>query len=201
MITLYYATQSRAIRALWMLEEIGQPYRRVKVDIRAKDHPRPDFLKISPLGKVPAIVDGETSVAESGAVLLYLTERFPEADLAPPPGDPSRGRFLQWLFFAVANIEAGYTQKLQGLELPHSTAGWGSFDHMMEVIERALTPGPWIVGEQFTAVDVLLGVDLYFGQEVMKIVPHTKAIDAYLERCRERPALHRAIAIDSGEVD
>jgi len=200
MITLYYATQSRSIRALWMLEEIGQPYRRVKLDIRAEDHPRPDFLKISPLGKVPAIVDGETTVAESGAVLLYLTERFPEAGLAPPPGDPRRGRFLQWLFFAAGNIEAGFTAKLQDLDLPHSTAGWGSFDHMMEVIEQALTPGPWLLGEQFTAVDVLLGVDLYFGQEVMQIVPHSPAIDAFLDRCRERPALHRAIAIDSGEV-
>jgi glutathione S-transferase len=105
MITLYYATQSRSIRALWMLEEIGRPYERVKVDIRGRDHPRPDFLKVSPLGKVPVIVDGETSVAESGAVLLYLTERFPEARLAPPPGDPARGRFLQWLFFAAGVIE------------------------------------------------------------------------------------------------
>jgi glutathione S-transferase len=200
MITLYYATQSRSIRALWMLEEIGRPYERVKVDIRGRDHPRPDFLKVSPLGKVPVIVDGETSVAESGAVLLYLTERFPEARLAPPPGDPARGRFLQWLFFAAGVIEPAYVEKLQGLKLAHSTAGWGSFDHVMQVIEQALAPGPWIVGEQFTAVDVLLGVDLYFGQEVMKIVPHSNAIDAYLERCRQRPALHRAIAIDSGEA-
>jgi glutathione S-transferase len=200
MITLYYATQSRAIRALWMLEEIGRPYRRIQVDIRAKDHPRAELLKISPLGKVPAIVDGETSVAESGAVLLYLAERFPEAGLAPPPGDPKRGRFLQWLFFAAGNIEAGFTAKLQGLDLPHSAAGWGSFEHMTQALEEALTPGPWIIGEQFTAVDILLGVDLYFGQEVMKIVPHSPAIDAYLDRCRQRPALHRAIAIDSGEA-
>ena len=200
MITLYYALQSRSIRALWMLEEIGRPYRRERVDIHAKDHPSPEFLKISPLGKVPAIVDGETSVAESGAVLHYLAERFPEARLAPPPGDPKRGRYLQWLFFAVGNIEAGYTAKLRGLELPPAQAGWGSFEQMMQAIERALTPGPWFAGDEFTAVDVLMGTDLYYGQEVMKIVPHWPAIDAFLDRCRARPALHRAIAIDSGKV-
>lgn len=200
MITLYYALQSRSIRALWMLEEIGMPYERVRIDIHAQDHPSDAFLEISPLGKVPAIADGGTTVAESGAVLQYLAERFPEAKLAPPPGDPKRGRYLQWLFFAAGNIEPGYTEKLQGLKLPHSQAGWGSFDRMMQAIEESLTPGPWIVGDQFTAVDVLLGVDLYYGQEVMKIVPHSAAIDAFLERCRQRPALQRAIAIDSGQV-
>lgn len=200
MIALYYALQTRSLRALWMLEEIGQPYERKRIDIHAADHPTADFLRVSPLGKVPAIADGPTTVAESGAVLFYLAERFPQAKLAPPPGDPRRGRYLQWLFFAAANVEPAYMAKLRGIDLPHSTAGWGSFDHMIQVIEQALTPGPWIVGEQFTAVDVLLGSDLYFGQEVMKIVPHRPAIDAYLDRCRERPALHRAIAIDSGKV-
>jgi len=200
MITLYYALRSRSIRALWMLEEIGQPYRRVRVDLRADDHPRPELLKASPLGKVPAIVDGDTSVAESGAILLYLAERFPETGLAPPPGDAARGRFLQWLFFAAGNIEGAYMERLRGLEPQPQSTGWGSFDHTMQAVEQALTPGPWVLGERFSAVDVLLGIDLYYGREVMKIVPRRPAIDAFLDRCRERPALHRAIAIDGGSV-
>jgi len=200
MITLYYATQSRSIRALWMLEEIGQPYRRQRIDIRADDHPRPEFLKASPLGKVPAIADGETTVAESGAVLLYLAERFPEAGLAPPAGDPTRGRFLQWLFFAAGNIEGAYMERLRGLQPEPRSSGWGSFERTIAAIEQAVTPGPWVLGERFSAVDVLLGIDLYYGQEVLKIVPRRPAIDAFLERCRARPALHRAIAIDSGSA-
>ncbi len=199
MLTLYYAPQSRALRALWMLEEIGQPYERVRVDIRAADHPRPDFLRISPLGKVPALVDGETTVAESGAILAYLAERFPAAGLAPAVGDPRRGAYLQWLFFAAGCIEPAYTQKMVGFDLGHSTAGWGSFDHVIAVMEQALTPGPWLLGEQFTAADLFLGIDLQFGQEVLKIVPALPAIQAFLERCRARPALRRAVAIDSGQ--
>lgn len=199
MVTLYYAPQTRALRALWMLEEIGDPYERVAVDIRADEHPTVDFLKVSPLGKVPALVDGEATVAESGAILAYLADRFPEAGLAPPVEDrAARGRYLQWLFFAAINVEGAYLQRIRNLQLERSSTGWGSFEHTIDALERALTPGPWLVGERFTAADVILGIDLYFGREVLKIVPERPAIEAYLDRCRERRALHRAINIDSG---
>ncbi len=199
MVTLYYATRSRSLRALWMLEEIGEPYERVAVDIRAKDHPTTDFLAVSPLGKVPAIVDGEARVAESGAILAYLADRFPAAGLAPPVEDRvARGRYLQWLFFAAANLEGAFLQKLRSLELDRGSTGWGSFEQVIEALEKALTPGPWLCGGRFTAADVILGIDLYYGREVMKIVPERPAIDGFLDRCLARPALQRAINIDSG---
>lgn len=196
MLKLWWAPQSRALRAVWMLEELGEPYERIRVDIRAADHPTAALLAVSPLGKVPALQDGAVSVAESGAILAYLADRFPTAGLAPPPGDPARGRYLQWLFFAAANLEAAFFQKLRGMELEARMAGWGSFDKVMAVLDAELARGPWILGERFSAVDVLLGSDLKFGREGLKIVPATPALEAYIARCAARPGYRRAEALD-----
>src|SRR6516225_6145346 len=100
MMKLYWAPQSRAFRALWMLEEAGCPYERVLVDIRKGEQSAPAFRAVNPMMKVPALTDGAAAVAESAAICAYVAERVPEARLAPPLGDPGRGRYLHWLFFA-----------------------------------------------------------------------------------------------------
>lgn len=196
---LYWCLQTRSFRALWLMEEAGVPYERVRVDIRKGEQNAPWFRAINPMGKVPALSDGEAKVAESAALCAYVAERCPEAKLAPPLGDPARGRYLHWLFFAAGCIEAAYTQKFTNLAVPGGevSAGWGSFDKVMDVLEQAVRPGPWLLGERFSAADIMIGADLHFGLTLLKIVPPRPAFADYVGRCSERPAFKRAEAIEA----
>ena len=197
---LYWAPGTRSLRTLWMLEEAGVDYERVHVDIRNGGQNDPAFRKINPMGKVPAFEDGAAQLAESAAICAYIAERCPEAGLAPKIGDPLRGRYFHWLFFAPGCIEPAFTQKFTNIELPTTAAGWGDFTRVFDALETALKPGPWILGETFSAADVMIGCDLLFGVERFKIVEPRPVFAAYLERCHARPALQRALAIDAAGV-
>ena len=195
---LYWAPEARAFRALWMMEEAGCPYERVLNDIRKGGQNDDAFKAINPMMKVPALTDGAAAVAESAAICAYVAERCPEADLAPPLGSPKRGRYLHWLFFAAGCIEAAYTEKFTGAKLPSaSQAGWGSFDRVIDVLDAAVQPGPFLLGDQFTAADGMIGADLNYGINVFKIVEPRPALAAYVARCAGRPAFQRAQAIDA----
>lgn len=200
MMHLYWAPRTRALRALWMLEEAGHPYERTCLDLKSGAHRTPDFKAINPMAKVPALQDGDTCVAESAAICAYVAECLPAAGLAPPLGDPKRGRYLQWLFFAAGCIESAFMHKFQNLTVSEVSAGYGSFDKTMAVLDEALQDGPWILGESFSAADVMIGCDLFFGIHAFKIVEPTPALTAYLERCMARPAFQRAQAIDAAGV-
>jgi len=194
---LYWAPQTRSFRALWMMEEAGHPYERVLIDIRKGGQSTPEFRAINPMMKVPALVDGAATLAESGAICAFVAERVPEAKLAPALGDPLRGRYHHWLFFAAACIEPAYTQKFLKFELNTSQAGWGSFERVIDVLAEALRPGPWMLGERFSAADVMIGSDLNFGISLLKIVEPRPEFAAYVARCKARPAFQRAMAIDT----
>ncbi len=99
MMQLYWSPRSRSFSALWLMEETGQPYERVLTDITTGAQKKPEYLAINPMGKVPALKDGEATLAEAAAICAYVAERCPEAKLAPPVGDPLRARYLYWLFF------------------------------------------------------------------------------------------------------
>lgn len=194
---LYWAPKTRSLRILWLLEEIGCPYERVKVDIGTGPQTDPVLLTINPMGKVPALVDGDAKVSESGAIAAYLADRFPEAALAPPVGDPKRGLYLKWLFFSGSCVEGAFVEKFAKLQLPYSAAGWGSFDRVVSVLEEAVSGVPWLLNDRFSAADVMIGSDLHFGMNVFKIIEPRPALSAYVERCLRRPALQRAQAIDA----
>jgi glutathione S-transferase len=196
MMTLYWWPRTRALRAIWMLEEAGAEYRRVPIDIFAGAQNSDAFRRINPMMKLPALTDGEATVAESGALCAYVADRVPEAGLAPPIGDPRRGRYLQWLFFSGNCIEPAFLQIVLKLELSPSQAGWGSADRVFNVIEDALRPGPWLLGAEFSAADVVIGSDLRFAVDVFKIVPPRPAFRDYIDRCTARPAFQRALAIE-----
>lgn len=194
---LYWAPRTRAFRALWMMEEAGCAYERVLIDIRAGAQGTDAYRAINPLMKVPALSDGDAVMAESGAICAYVADRCPEAGLAPPIGDPLRGRYLHWMFFAAGCIEPAFLQKSLGWQIDPSMAGWGDFDRVMGALDEALSPGGWILGERFSAADVMLGTDLRYGMEVFGVVPRRPSFEAYLARCAARPALQRAIVIDA----
>jgi glutathione S-transferase len=192
---LFWAPKSRAARALWMMEETGAPYERVHIDIRGGAQDAPAYRAISPLGKVPALDDDGVIVSESGAIAAYLGDRFPEAGLAPRIGDRDRGQYLKWLFFS-ANIEGAIIEKFAKLQVPKSTAGWGSHALVVDALDAALAKGPWLLGERFSAADVVIGSDLHFAVDQWKMIEERPSFRAYLDRCLARPALQRAMAID-----
>jgi glutathione S-transferase len=194
---LYWAPKTRSLRVLWLLEEIGAPYERVTLDMRAGAHRTADFHAINPMEKVPALQDGDACVAESGAIFAYLVEKFPDAALAPPLGDPLRARFWQWLFFASTNIEAAMTEKFSQVAMPETSAGWGSADKVFNVIEEKLSSFPYILGINFSAADIMLASNLHFAITAFKLFSPRPTFDNYLERCRSRPAFVRAAAIDA----
>jgi glutathione S-transferase len=197
---LYWAPHSRAIRAIWLLEEIGRPYERVLVDIRHGGQNDAEFSRANPLKKVPALVDEGICVAESAAICAYLADKFPETRLAPRLDDPLRGPYLQWLFFVAANMEPAFLQRAMNLQVDPIQAGWGSFERVIGVIEDAIADREWLLGTQFSAADILMATGLYFGMNVMSVVPKTPVLVDYIARAGARPALQRASAIDSGEA-
>lgn len=194
-ITLYTMVPSRGAIAHWMLEETGVPY---EVKILASGAQREaDYLAINPMGKVPAIVHKGQVVSEAAAICLYLAEAFPEAGLDVPVGDARRGAFLKWLFFGPSCIEPAVLDKAfpRERQAPKSAAGYGDFDTVMDVVEKALAPGPYILGDVFTAADVVIGSQLRWGM-MFGVIPKRAAFTAYVSRLEERPALRRQMAWD-----
>lgn len=200
MIKLYWAPRTRSLRALWVLEEAGVPYERVKLDLMAGEQKSADYRAINPMAKVPALTDGPVAVAESGAICAYVAEVVPQAGLAPPLGDPARGRYLQWLFFSPGCVEPAFLTKSANIPVRPEMASFGDFDRVFDVLEAAVTKGPWLLGEHFSAADVMIGLDLHFGIDIFKLVPSRPALRAYVDRCLARPALQRAKAIEAAGV-
>lgn len=194
---LYWAPRTRSLRALWGLEEAGVPYERVRLDLAAGDQKSAEFRAINPMAKVPALTDGTLAVAESGAICAYVAEAVPQAGLAPPLGDPARAPYLRWLFFSPGCVEQAFLAKFGNVQLRPEAAGFGEFDRVFDVVEAAVTTGPWLLGEKFSAADVMIGLDLYFGIDIFKLVPSRPALRAYVDRCLARPALQRAKAIEA----
>ena len=125
MMKLYWSPRSRSFSALWLMEETGQPYERVLTDISTGAQKTPEYLAINPMGKVPALQDGEATLAEAAAICAYVAERYPQAKLAPPLGDPLRAKYLYWLFFAPGCIEPAMVQVATKIEMNPVAAGWG----------------------------------------------------------------------------
>jgi glutathione S-transferase len=193
---LYWAANTRAFNALWLVEETGLPYELVRVDWRAGALQTDEFKRINPMMKIPALQDGGICVAETGAIAAYLAEKSPQSGLAPPLGDPRRGRFWQWLFFGGNCIEPAVAQLFLKFEISPGSAAWGDAGRVFAVLEQALEPGPWILGADFCVADVVLGNYLRFVIEVFKILPANPVFAGYLERCKARPAFQRAWAIE-----
>lgn len=198
MVQLYWSPRSRSFSGLWILEETGQPYERVLTDISTGAQKKPDYLAINPMGKVPALKDGDATVAEAAAICAYVAERYPQAKLAPPVGDPRRAKYLQWLFFGPSCIEPALIQLFTKLDVPSSTAAWGDATQVFDVLDKALEKGPWLLGDHFTAADVVIGSGLNFGIRLFKMVPARPAFDRYLDACAARPAFQRATELAAG---
>lgn len=197
MLTLYYAPRTRSIRALWMLEEIGCPYEAKPIDVMGGHGRTDEYLKLNPHGKVPTLIHDGAAIPDSTAILIYLADLYPEAKLGRPVGDPERGPYLAWMLYTTGVLEPGLTAKANGWSYAPSRVAWGSFEDMMARLKGAMDR-PYIMGDEFTAVDILVGGSIQWAS-ITGAFPKDPAFASYLERIGARPAFRRAMAIDAGQ--
>ncbi len=188
---LFWAPQTRAQRGIWMLEEAGVDYEMERVELGSPDHSA-EFLAASPMGKVPALIDGEVALSESAAICIYVADRYAAGTLAPAIDDPLRGKFLYWATYTPAVVEPAMSEKFNGVEPNRRRNGWGDFELMIETWDKALEGRDWILGERFTAADVMLGSSAIF-LRMFDMLPDTNNLGAYADRCMARPAHRRAL--------
>jgi glutathione S-transferase len=191
-ISFYTNPFSRGRIAHWMLEEVGAPYKVELLDFERGEHKAASYLTLNPMGKVPAIVHRGVVITEGAAICSYLADAFPVAKLAPLPSEPARGTYFRWLFFAAACIEQATLDKASPhtVEVPSSSLGYGSYEDVMNAIESAITPGPHILGDRFSAADVYIGSQLGWGLGIKSIEPRPAFVE-YVQRLAKRPAYVR----------
>ncbi len=192
-VVFYYNPMSRARIVHWMLEEVGAPYRMKLVSFDKGEHKTPAFLAVNPMGKLPAVVHRGVTVTETAAICAYLADAFPGAGLAPASSSPERGSYYRWLFFGAGCVEPALMDRMMSRPAPErpGAMGYGCYEDTMNALEKALTPGPFILGERFSAADVYIGSQIGFGT-MMKCLDPRPVFGAYLARVTERPAYKRA---------
>jgi glutathione S-transferase len=199
MMKLYWSPRSRSFSALWLMEETGEPYERVLTDISTGAQKTAEYLAINPMGKVPALQDGDATLAEAAAICAYVAERYPQAKLAPALGDSKRAKYLYWLFFGPGCVEPAMVQLATKIEMNPMSAGWGDAQRVFDVLDAALAKGPWLLGENFSAADIAIGSGLNFAVRLFRMVPSRPSFDRYIDACAARPAFQRAAQFASGE--
>jgi glutathione S-transferase len=196
-LVLYTNPMSRGRVVRWMLEEVGQPYK-VEVLDYASTMKGPAYLAINPMGKVPALRHGEAIVTETAAICAYLADAFPQARLAPPPGDRLRAPYYRWLFFCAGPYEAASSNKVLGFVVPperERMMGYGNIGKVLSTLEAAVSSGDYLVGNSFTAADVYVGSQIGFGM-MFGMLEALPAFERYWQRLSTRPAFVRAKQLD-----
>ncbi len=200
-LTLYYAPRTRATRPRWLLEELGVPFELVTLDLAKKEHKTPEYLAIHPHGSVPALRDGDLCLIESGAICLYLADRFPHRGLAPVVENIERGTYLQYMMYVYGTLEPAlvpYFQHTRSLPEPkRDPEQVATAKATIEVAKAWLTAqlgdGPWLMGMDFSAADVVVGSTLIWAR-AMGLLEGSTELLAYCDRLRARPAYQRAMA-------
>jgi glutathione S-transferase len=195
-LVFYFAPRTRSGTVLWMLEELGVPYRMEVLNLKKGEHKSPGYLAINPMGKVPAITHGGVPVTEVAAICCYLADAIPQAGLAPAIGDPRRGTYLRWMFFSPSCIEPAITDKaFPRANASAATLGHGDFDSVMKACASAVSNGDYLLGATFSAADVVFGSTLRYGM-MFGLIPKQPEFESYVGRLAQRPALMKALARD-----
>lgn len=187
-ITLFHSPHTRSSSTLILLEELGAPYELRALNMKAGEQRQPAYLSVNPLGKVPAIMDGDTVVAEQVAIFIHLADQFPQACLAPSLDDPRRGAYLRWLVYYAACFEPALVDRSMKREPgPAMSSPYGDFDAMLGVIDAQLQRSSYLLGDTISAADILWGSALAWSMAFAG-VPRLPALVDYAERLAARPA-------------
>jgi glutathione S-transferase len=190
-VVLYYNPMSRSRVVHWLLEELGVPYRIELLRFDKLEHKTPAYLQINPMGKVPCIVDHGVVVTECGAICAYLADNYPRAQLAPALHDPARASYLRWMFFAAGCIEPALVDKMYArAPVRPGAIGYGSHEDVLHALEIALAPGPYILGDRFSAADVYVATEVQWGLLTKALEPRPSFL-RYVALNAERPAFER----------
>ncbi|HEY8208338.1 MAG TPA: glutathione S-transferase family protein [Myxococcaceae bacterium] len=195
---LYYVPKTRAMRPRWLLEELGVPYELVRMDSSKRETHTESYLRVNPLGHVPALDDGGNVIVESAAIIMHLADRFPDKGLAPAPGAPERGRWYQWIIYAMATLEpqVGIVSE-QGRLSPEERndavvqRAKARFQQEAALAEQHLQGREFAVGDRFSAADIVLGSVLGWAR-MMELCGELPACAAYSKAMLSRPAAKKA---------
>jgi glutathione S-transferase len=197
MLKLYYIPKTRSSRPRWMLEELGVPYELVRMTF--EDARTPEYRRIHPLGAVPALSDGESTVIESAAIIAYLADRFPERGFAPPISSPQRGAYYQWILYAMATLEpciitfvAHTSKRPERDRLPFvAEDSRAEFLRAAQPVDAVIRNRTFLLGEQISAADIVLGSVMNWAATA-KLIDDFSGLQAYVDRLRARPAFQAA---------
>lgn len=196
-ITFFHSPNTRSTGTFVLLEELGAPYELRVIDTKAGEQRKPAYLAVNPMGKVPAIRDGGTLVTEQGAIFIHLADRFPAKKLAPALDDPLRGAYLRWLVFYGSSFEPALVDKaMNRASPPPAMSPYGDYDTMLKTLVDQLAKGPYLLGDRFSAADVLWGGALTY-TTMFKLVPELPEIAAYIRRHAARPSVAKVMAKDA----
>jgi glutathione S-transferase len=196
-LTHYHAPNTRSFAIRWLFEELGVPHEMKVLNLKKGEHKTPEHLAINPMGKVPVVVHDTTPITEVGAIAIYLADLFPEAGLAPAIGDPERGTYLRWIIFNQSAVEPAICDfALKREPGQPSMMPYGTYDETMEALAGALSKGPYILGERFSAADVIVGSGVRW-MLIFKLLPERPEFTSYADRVTRRPAFVRAMTKDA----
>lgn len=196
MITLFHRNPSRSSGIVWLLEELEVPYETKEVTIRNADGTGAvDAANPHPHGKVPALTDGGATLFEGGAIALYLTDRYrAKKTLGPAPNDPGRGEFLSWLFYRPGVMEPAMMERRAGFHHIPGAMGWSTPDEMESFVNRHLTGRKYVVGDDFSAADIMVGGMINFAMQ-FKMMTETPVLKDYCARITDRPAFRKSMGM------
>jgi glutathione S-transferase len=187
-LTLYHCPHSRSTGVLTLLEELHAHYDLHVMNMKKGENREAAYLAVNPMGKVPAIRHGDAIVTEQVAIYLYLADLFPDAELAPPLGDPLRGPYLRWMAFYGSCFEPALMDRwMKRQPVDKQACGYGDFDDVFNTLMAQLKPGPYLLGERFSAVDILWGTSLGW-INAFDLLPKHQEIADYSARITSRPA-------------
>jgi glutathione S-transferase len=196
-LTFYHSPNTRSSGALVLLEELGADYELCVVNMKAGEQRAPAYLAVNPMGKVPAVMHGDALVTEQVAIFLYLADLFPRAQLAPALDDPLRGPYLRWLVYYAAAFEPAIVDRaMEREQAPLAMSPYGDYETMLKTLTDRLARGNFILGERFSAADILWGTALAW-TTMFKLVPETPVIMEYVERINARPSVAEVKARDA----
>lgn len=201
---LYAAPRTRAVRARWLLEELGVPYELIKLDLTRQENRTPAYLAVHPLGEVPALVDGDVTLLESLSICLHLADRFPEKHLAPPVGSAERGPYYQWMVFAEVSLDPVVMEFLRRAPLTEEKKSGAHPDEelskhrarlgaLLDVISAGLGDREFLVGGAFTAADGVMASVLHLAH-TLGLLDGQPRLTEYVKRHTQRPAVRRAVS-------
>jgi glutathione S-transferase len=196
-VTLFHSPNTRSSGVLILLEALGAEYDLHVLNMKANEHRGAEYLAINPMGKVPALKHGDTLITEQVAIFLYLADLYVDAGLAPQMGNPLRGAYLRWMVFYGSSFEPAIVDRAQKREpAPPTMSPYGDYDTMLKTLTDQLSNGPYLLGDKFTAADVLWGTALTW-TTMFQLVPELPVIKDYIERLNAHPSVAKVRAKDA----